>query len=70
MKKKFFIALILLCFLFSSALVSAKSYYLPKTEVYMKINPDALINVEEKISFNFLGDFSFAYRDIPKGQGS
>ncbi len=33
----------------------------------MKINPDGLINVEEKISFSFSGSYTFAFRDIPDG---
>ncbi len=34
----------------------------------MKINPDASIEAEENISFNFSGSFSYACRDIPEGQ--
>ena len=46
----------------------AKSFSLPKAEVYMKILPDGLVEAEENITFSFNGSFTFAYRDIPKGE--
>ncbi|MFH1544614.1 MAG: DUF2207 domain-containing protein, partial [archaeon] len=60
----FLLILFLLCIL---SFVNAKSYSLDKAEVNVKINEDGLVKAEEKISFNFSENFSFAYRDIPKG---
>jgi len=45
----------------------AKDYSLEKAEVFMHVLPDATIKVEEKITFNFSGNFSFAFREIPLG---
>ncbi len=61
------LALIVISLLLLCAVASAKSYSLEKAEVYYKIMPDGLVEATEKITFDFSGDFSFAYRDFPKG---
>ena len=58
---------LLIFFLLLISFASAKSYYLPKAEIYLQIQSDGLIEVEEKVSFDFSGKYTFAYRDIPKG---
>ncbi|MDD5163886.1 MAG: DUF2207 domain-containing protein, partial [Candidatus ainarchaeum sp.] len=58
-----FIALILLC-----AFASAKSYSLEKAEINMQITPGGLVHAEEKITFDFSGSYSFAYRDFEYGE--
>lgn len=68
MERKFVFVFLLMFLLLFSANAYAKSYSLEKAEVYMEIKPDALVKVEENITFNFSGDFSFAFRDIPKGE--
>jgi len=57
--------ILLLLFL---ANASAKSYSLERAAVYYKILPDGLVDTREEITFDFSGSFSFAYRDIPKGE--
>ena len=47
---------------------SAKDYSLEKAEVYYTIHEDGLVEAVEEITFRFSGDFTFAYRDIPKGE--
>jgi len=59
------------CVLFLLLLIStfafAKSYSLDKAELYYKIQQDSSITVEERITFNFNGSFSYAYRTFPSG---
>ena len=43
----------------------AKSYSLPTADVAVQIQPDGSLLVQERITFDFSGDFSGAYRDIP-----
>ncbi|MCX6798991.1 MAG: DUF2207 domain-containing protein, partial [Candidatus Diapherotrites archaeon] len=66
------LALLLLLLLLAGAATNAaaKSYSLQKSDVRYTISTDGLVEAEEKITFNFSGDFSFAYRDIPKGAWS
>ncbi len=47
----------------------AKSYSLPAADVAVQIQPDGSLLVQERISFDFSGDFSGAYRDIPLRAG-
>ena len=68
MEKKCFLAISFVLLLFLCLNASAKSYTLDKAEVYYKILPDGMVEAREEITFDFSGDFSFAYRDIPKGQ--
>ena len=68
MKKVYIIALILFLLLVFCLNAGAKSYTLDKAEVYYKIMPNGMVEASEKITFDFDGSFSFAYRDIPKGQ--
>ncbi|MEM0360658.1 MAG: DUF2207 domain-containing protein, partial [Candidatus Diapherotrites archaeon] len=63
--KNLALLLVLLFILLSQAW--AKSYSLEKAELYYKIEPDGLVKAEEKITFNFSGDFSFAYKDFAQG---
>lgn len=46
----------------------AKNFELDRAGVFYRIAPDGLVEAEENIAFNFVGSFSFAYRDIPKGE--
>jgi len=57
-----------IAFLLFFSLASAKDYSLDRAEIKMMIGEDGLVSVEENITFNFSGQFSFAYRDIPYGQ--
>jgi uncharacterized membrane protein len=57
--------LILALLLFSCASF-AKSYYLSGVDVDVSINEDGSFFVNEQLQFDFSGDFSFAYRDIPR----
>ena len=50
--------LALLFILFLAGAVSAKSFSLPKAEIFMHLNDDASVNVTEKITFIFSGSFS------------
>lgn len=59
--------LILLFSLFLFSFVSAKSYTLEKADVGIQINSDSSILVSESITFNFNGDYTYAFRTIPKG---
>ena len=47
----------------------AKSYSLPAADVAVQIQPDGSLLVQERITFDFSGDFSGAYRDIPLRAG-
>src|SRR3989344_6003485 len=64
----FLVALLIFSVLTSSA--QAKSYTLEKAETYYKIQPNGLVNAEERIEFSFSGDFSYAFRTIPDGPWS
>ena len=65
MDKKIFLlffALILLC-----AVASAKSYSLEKADIKIRIEQDALVHVQEDLTFNFSGSYTYAYRDFEYG---
>ncbi|MDH3463508.1 MAG: DUF2207 domain-containing protein, partial [Acidimicrobiia bacterium] len=47
----------------------AKSYWLDHADVDVTINPDGSLLVVETLTFDFSGQFSGAYRDIPLGSG-
>ena len=64
-KKIYVISLFLLLLL---PLVSAKSYTLEKAFVDITVNPEASIQIEEHIIFNFNGPFTFAFRDFSYDQ--
>lgn len=61
MKKLIFVSLLILLMV---PFVSAKSFYLEKAEINMDLLPDGSIDMEEIITFNFVGSFSYAYRDF------
>ena len=44
--------------------VLAKSYTVDKANIDIVVNPDASLDIDEKITFNFNGPFTFAYRDF------
>ena len=51
------------------AAAAAKTYSLPAAEVAVQIQPDGSLLVHERITFDFSGPFSGAYRDIPVRSG-
>ncbi|TML13981.1 MAG: DUF2207 domain-containing protein, partial [Actinobacteria bacterium] len=55
--------------LLSPATGYAKSYSLPGADVAVQIHSDGSLLVREQITFDFSGDFSGAYRDIPLRPG-
>ena len=65
MRKENAYVLFLLLLIFTFAF--SKSYSLDKAELYYKIQQDSSITVEERITFNFNGSFSYAYRTFPSG---
>lgn len=65
--KLFLFATIFLALLFLSSFVSAKYYTLEKADVAIFIDDNSNVWVDEMITFNFYGSFTYAYRDIPKG---
>jgi uncharacterized membrane protein len=67
MRKSFLFLFIILVFLFSLTFVSAKYYSIDEANTQFIINKDGSIDVTEYITFNFSGDFSFAYRTLPSG---
>ncbi len=67
MDKLKYVLFLFLIFILSFSLVDGKSYSLNKANIEMYILDNGSINVSEEITFNFDGDFTFAYRDIPKG---
>ena len=64
MKKTLFIIGLFLAVLLIPNFVFAKSYYYPKIIVDIYVNPDSTVKVEEHQTFNFEGDYSYAYRDL------
>ena len=60
-------AYVLFLLLLISTFAFAKSYSLEKAELYYKIQQDSSVTVEERITFNFSGSFSYAYRTFPAG---
>ena len=48
---------------------AAKSYTLPEADVAVTVSPDGSLLVEESISFDFVGDFEGAFREIPLREG-
>ena len=66
------LALPLLGILLVGALASpanAKSYSIDSANTDIVVNDDASLSVTEKITYDFSGSFSGAYRDIPLRQG-
>ena len=47
----------------------AKSYWLSEADIDIVVNSDGSLSITERITFDFSGDFSGAYRDIPLGPG-
>jgi len=64
MNLKKYLLIILFVFILSISFVSAKSYSISGAEINMTINDDGSVLFEEYIAYSFVGDFSFAYRDI------
>ena len=63
-------ALIVVALVFAPALAaSAKSFWLTDAEIRIVVNDDGSLSVTERVTFDFSGDFSGAYRDIPLGPG-
>ena len=63
--RKFLILILLLVFVPD---INAKSYYLPNADLRYEILPDGTVLAEEKISFQFSGAYTFAYRVFPRGE--
>ncbi|MBI5229306.1 DUF2207 domain-containing protein [Candidatus Micrarchaeota archaeon] len=63
MKKTMLVVFLLLL----AGLAEAKSYYFPQVELNYELEDDASVFVKEKLTFNFEGDFHYAYRDFPYG---
>lgn len=47
----------------------ARSYTLPEAEVVVVLAPDGSLQVTERITYSFNGEFSGAYREIPLRAG-
>jgi uncharacterized membrane protein len=47
----------------------AKSYTVEAIEIEARVTPQGIMHVTERIRFEFVGRFSFAYREIPLGPG-
>ena len=63
-KKLLLIFLLPLILLSTSAIVSAKSYTIDKAFINITVNPDASLTFEEYFTYDFSGQFTYAYRDI------
>ena len=61
-QKIFFILL----FVLNSLVASEKSYNIVSTDIIAVINQNGTIDFSETREFNFKGDFTFVYQDIPK----
>ncbi|MEM4266726.1 MAG: DUF2207 domain-containing protein, partial [Candidatus Nanoarchaeia archaeon] len=66
LKKK--ATLIFLFLILCTGFVSAKSYTLEKAKIDISVNGDSSILINETITFNFDGGFTYAYRDIKYGE--
>jgi uncharacterized membrane protein len=69
MKKPFVISLLALSVLLFSSLSYAKSYSVESIRIDAIVGSDGLIRVREQIAYDFQGEFSYAYRDIPLKPG-
>lgn len=67
MLKNYFGLFFLFSFLFLFSFVNAKSYTLENANINMQILSDSSILVSEEITFNFNGNYTYAFRTIPKG---
>lgn len=65
MKKYFFIIFICISFFIFTPFAEAKSYYYDSINSKIQINKDSTFDVEEKIAYNFNGNFHAADRIIP-----
>ncbi len=63
--RKLIFMLIPLAWVLCAGHAAAKSYSVPDIHVEIEARPDGELLVEEQITYNFSGSFSFAYRDIP-----
>lgn len=61
--QKFFFILL---FVLNSLVASEKSYNIVSTDIVAIINQNSTVDISETREFNFKGDFSFVYQDIPK----
>ncbi len=61
-QKIFFILLLVL----NSLVASEKSYNIISTDIIAIINQNGTVDFSETREFNFKGDFTFVYQDIPK----
>ena len=61
--KKIFLTLL---FVISSLIASEKSYKIISTDIQAVINKNGTVDLSETREFNFIGDFTFVYQDIPK----
>ncbi|OGJ21404.1 hypothetical protein A3K73_09235, partial [Candidatus Pacearchaeota archaeon RBG_13_36_9] len=61
MKKGYFVFVLIILLL---SFVNAKSYSLEHAEINILVNQDGSLEINETIEFNFVGDFSYAYRDF------
>lgn len=68
MRKLIFI-LIPLALILSSGTAAAKSYRVPDIQVRADAKSNGEMLVEERITYDFSGSFSYAYRDIPLKPG-
>ena len=60
---------VLVGLLLPAATALAKSYWITDADVEIVVNNDGSLLVSERITFNFSGAFSGAYRDIPLRTG-
>jgi uncharacterized membrane protein YgcG len=65
-KSNFFILLLFIFFAFLPGITFAKAYNYEDIDVTMQVNTDATVDIKEKNTLHFNGDFHFVYRDIPK----
>lgn len=64
MNKKIFLIIFLIILI---SFASSKSYTIDKANVEFDITETGTIFVNEYVTFNFNGEFSFAYRNLDKG---
>src|SRR3990170_841773 len=63
------LALALLACLAFAGQAAAKSFTLPSAHVSVRVAPDGALLVEERITYDFAGDFSGGFREIPGAGG-
>src|SRR3990170_6239587 len=63
------LALALLACLALAGQATAKSFTLPAAHVSVRVAPDGALLVEERITYDFAGDFSGGFREIPVAGG-